>query len=71
MKFTKYGRYLTTVPFATWLITDKIEKRQKRKEAKASAEYVDSLKKLQELKECGALTEDEFAELKEKLKPQL
>lgn len=71
MKPTKDGKFLTTVPAITWWLSDKIEERRRKKRAKNGADTIDNLERLYRLKERGAISEDDFQELKEKLKKQI
>ena len=68
MKTTKNGKFLTTVPTITWWLSDKIEERRRKKRAKNGADAIDNLERLYRLKERGAISEEDFQELKEKLK---
>ena len=62
---------LTTGPVGIgWLVSKLVAKQQKR-QALADANTIDNLARLFQLKEKGILTEDEFAELKEKLKTRI
>lgn len=72
MKIQKMGKYLTTGgnPFIWW-VSNKIETRQRRKRAKVGADAIDNLERLHRLKERGAISEDDYQELKEKLKQQI
>ena len=71
MQMTKEGRFLTTVPLFAWWLSDKIEERRRKKHAKNGADTIDNLERLYRLKERGAISEDDFQELKEKLKKQI
>ena len=71
MKPTKDGKFLTTVPTITWWLSDKIEERRRKKRAKNGADAIDNLERLYRLKERGAISEEDFNELKEKLKEQI
>ena len=53
-----------------WLVSKLVAKQQKR-QALADANTIDNLARLFQLKEKGILTEEEFAELKEKLKTRI
>ena len=70
MKTTKEGKYLTTAPAICWWISDKIEKHQRKKRAKYGVDAIDNIERLYRLKERGAISEDGFQELKEKLNNQ-
>ena len=62
---------LTTVPVGvSWLVSKLIARQQKR-QAEADANTIDNLARLHQLKEKGVLTEEEFAELKEKMKARI
>ena len=71
MKTTKNGKFLTTVPTITWWLSDKIEERRRKKRAKNGADAIDNLERLYRLKERGAISEEDFQELKKKLKLQI
>lgn len=71
MKMTKDGKFLTTVPVFTWWLSDKIEEHRRRKRAKYGVDAIDNLEHLHRLKERGAITEEDFQELKEKLKKHI
>ena len=62
---------LTTGPVGiSWLVS-KLVARQQKRQAAADADAVDNLKRLHQLKEKGILTNEDFAELKEKLKARI
>ena len=62
---------LTTGPVGIgWLVSKLVAKQQKR-QALADANTIDNLARLFQLKEKGILTEEEFTELKEKLKTRI
>ena len=67
----KFGRILTTVPVFTWWVYDRIEKTFDKKKAKGNANTIENLEKLYALKKSGAITEEDYQELKEKLKEQI
>ena len=71
MEKIMFGRYLTTVPLCVWWIADKMEECRKKKRAIHGADVIDNLKRLHRLKERGAISEEDFQELKEKLKKQI
>lgn len=71
MKTTKGGRFLTTVPGITWWLSDKIEERRRKRRARNGVDAIDNLERLYRLKEHGAINEEDFQELKEKLKKQI
>ena len=71
MKITKEGKCLTTVPDICWWISDKIEKHQRKKRAVTEMDAIDNIERLYRLRESGAISEDDFQELKEKLKKQI
>ena len=71
MKTTEKGKFLTTVPTITWWISEKIEKRRRKKYGKYSADAIDNIERLYRLKERGAISEEDFSELKEKLKKKI
>ena len=71
MDTEKVRRYLTTVPLSVWWIVDKLEAHQRKHRARQGADAIDNLERLYKLKEKGVLTEEEFTELKEKIKEQI
>lgn len=68
---TKDGKFLTTVPAITWWLSDKIEEHRRKKRARNGVDAIDNLERLYRRKERGAISEDDFQELKEKLKKQI
>ena len=62
---------LTTVPVGVSWLVSKLVARQQKRQALADADTIDNLARLFQLKEKGILTEEEFAELKEKLKTRI
>lgn len=71
MKTTKDGKFLTTVPVFAWWLSDKIEERYRKKRARTGVDAIDNLERLYRLKKRGAISEDDFQELKEKLKKEI
>ena len=71
MKLTKRGRYLTTVPVIAWWISDRIEACRRKKRVRIEAVTIDNLERPHQLKERGIISEEDFPELKEKLKKQI
>ena len=71
MKQTKHGRYLTTVPVISWWLSDRLEERRRKKRTRIEANAIDNLERLHRLKERGVISEEDFQELKEKLKCQI
>ena len=62
---------LTTGPvWASWLV-NKLVARQQKRQAEADANAIDNLERLHQLKEKGVLTEEEFEELKERMKAKI
>ena len=53
-----------------WLVNKYLSKKKKR-QAEADADTIDNLARLHQLKEKGILTEEEFTELKEKMKARI
>ena len=68
---TEYGKFLSTVPTLAWWLSDKIENHWRKKLAKYGVDAIDNIDRLYRLKERGAITEQDFQELKEKLKNQI
>ena len=62
---------LTTVPVGVSWLVSKLVARQQKRQAAADADAIDNLERLHQLKEKGVLTEEEFAELKEKMKARI
>ena len=71
MKTTKDGKFLSTVPTLAWWLSDKIENHKRKKRAKYGVDAIDNIERLYRLKERGAISEEDFQELKEKLKNQI
>lgn len=67
----KNRRFLTTVPSITWWVADRMELHRTKKQASSDAEAIANIERLYRLWECGVLTEEEFAEMKTRLKQQL
>ena len=67
----KLGTILTTVPVVAWWARDWIDKAFDKKKAKGNANTLDNLEKLYNLKKSGAISEEDYNELKEKLKEQI
>lgn len=62
---------LTTVPVGiSWLVS-KIVARQQKRQAEADANTIDNLERLHQLKEKGVLTNEEFEELKDRMKAKI
>ena len=62
---------LTTVPVGVSWLVSKLVARQQKRQAAADANTIDNLARLHQLKEKGILTEEEFNELKEKMKARI
>ena len=71
MKTSNLGQYLTTVSPCIWWLSDKIEKRSRRKHLAEDNDAIDNLERVYRLKERGVITEEDFIELKNKLKQQI
>ena len=67
----KLGKVLTTVPVFAWWAYDRIEKAFNKKKEKENTNTLDNLEKLYNLKKSGAISEEDYNELKEKLKEQI
>ena len=67
MKMTKNSWMLTSTPIVWWL-GKKIGEISTKRQIKADTEVFENLKKLHELKETGVITEEEYNEVKERLK---
>ena len=62
---------LTAGPVGVSWLVSKLVARQQKRQAAADADTIDNLERLYQLKEKGVLTNEEFAELKEKLKARV
>ena len=62
---------LTTVPVGVGWLMDKLIARRQKKQAAADANALDNLDRLYQLKQKGALTGEEFEELKQRLKARI
>lgn len=62
---------LTTGPVGIGWLIGKFVARQQKRQAEADANTIDNLARLHQLKEKGILTEEEFTELKEKMKARI
>ena len=62
---------LTTGPIGIDWLVGKLVARQQKRQAVADANTIDNLERLYQLKEKGILTNEEFAELKEKMKARI
>ena len=69
MSTHKTGWMLTTGP-CLWWICSKVSEAKKKKKAKEDADIIENLKKFHELKEAGIITEEDYFDLKERLKKQ-
>lgn len=67
----KINRLLTTVLPGTWWLLEKIEAHKKQSRARRDADVVDNIERLHRLKAHGAISEEDFQELKEKLKDRI
>ena len=65
------GRGLSTVPTIVWRIADWIEEKKRKHRSKKGMDAIDNLQRLYRLKKRGVISEEEFRELKEKLKSQI
>ena len=61
----------TTIPAGVSWLANKLVAWQKKHQAEADADAIGNLVRLHQLKENGILTEEEFTELKEKLKARI
>ena len=67
----KIGKILTTIPIGVWAIGSMVEKALKKKKDTKNTDALDNIEKLYELKKTGAISEEDFNELKERLKEQI
>ena len=65
------GRGLSTVPTFVWRIADWFEEKKRNHRVKKGSDAIDNLQRLYRLKERGVITEEEFLELKEKVKANI
>ena len=68
---TERGKFLSTVPVVAWWLSDKLENHKRKNRAKYGVDAIDNIGRLYRLKECGAISEEDFQQLKEKLKNQI
>ena len=68
---TKEREFLTTVPLFTWWLADKIEDRRRKKRNRNGVDVIDNLERLHRFKERGVISEEDFQELKEKMKKRI
>ncbi len=71
MMSTEHGKFLSTVPTLAWWLSDKIENHHRKKRAKYGVDAIDNIERLYRLKERGAISQEDFQELKEKLKKEI
>ena len=71
MKKPKDGKLSTTVPIITWWLSDKIEEHRRKKLTRKGFDAIDNLERLHRLKQRGAISEEDFQELKDRLKKQI
>ena len=62
---------LTTVPVGISWLVGKLVTRQQKRQAEADANTIDNLERLHQLKEKGVLTNEEFEELKDRMKAKI
>lgn len=67
----KIGKWLGLVPIGIGYVLHKAEKASDKKKAKDNVNTLDNLEKLYSLKKSGAISEEDYVELKEKLKGQI
>ena len=61
----------TAIPVGVSWLVSKLVVRQQKRQAKADADTIENLERLYRQKEKGVLTEEEFGELREKLKENI
>lgn len=71
MKTIKDGRFLTTIPTITRCCLIKLRNTGVRDGQETVVNAIDNLKRLYMFKERDAINEEDFQELKEKLKKQI
>ena len=62
---------LTTVPVGVSWLVSKLVARQQKRQAEADANTINNLERLHQLKEKGVLTNEEFEELKDRMKAKI
>ena len=62
---------ITTVPVGIGWLMQKMAARQQKRQAEADANTIDNLERLHQLKEKGVLTNEEFEELKDRMKAKI
>jgi multidrug resistance efflux pump len=62
---------LTTVPVGVSWLVSKLVARQQKRQAEADANTIDNLERLHQLKGKGVLTNEEFEELKDRMKAKI
>ena len=62
---------LTTVPVGIIWLASKLGAWKQKRQTVVEADAIDNLERLHQLKEKGILSNEEFAELKEKLKARI
>ena len=67
----KLGKVMAVVPLLAWWACDKVGKSLKKKKAKGDTDTLDNLEKLHALRKSGAVSEEDYEELKSKLKEQI
>ena len=67
----KFGKAIAAVPLLAWWACGKVGKSIKKKKAKGDWDTLDNLEKLHALRKSGAISEEDYEELKGKLKEQI
>ena len=67
---TKTGK-TAAVSEVVWWLSDKIHKRRSKKRTAHGTDAIDNIERLYRLKKRGAISEEDFQELKEKLKKEI
>ena len=67
----KAGKIIAAVPLLAWWACDKVGKSIKKKKSKDDTNTLDNLEKLHALRKSGAISEEDYEELKAKLKEQI
>ena len=62
---------LTTLPVGIGWLAEKLIARQRKRRAEADADAIENLNRLYQLKEKGVLTQEEFDEMKERIKEKI
>ena len=65
------GKAAAVASAVTWWLSDKIHKRHRQKYAANGADAIDNIERLYRLKKRGAISEEEFEQLKNIMKERV